>query len=99
MKRLAWVAGVLALAAGIVWVANPAGAGGKKDPTIKDVMKRAHQVGDGLLTRVNQELEEDEPVWPEVQKCTKELVSLGGLLGKFTPPRGEKSSWERNTAA
>jgi cytochrome c556 len=97
MKRWALGAGILALA-------TVALAGGRDDqqPTIKEIMEKAHKgtkQSQALLTQVRNELKKDDPNWEKVQKQAKELVSLGTSLGKNEPPRGDKESWEKLTAA
>jgi len=69
------------------------------DPSIKDIMKRGHGEGKGLLTEIGKELREDEPDWGDIQKDSKELVGLGTALGKNTPPKGDQASWDRLTKA
>jgi cytochrome c556 len=88
MKRLVCAAAGLALLAGIAMAA---------DPTIKEIMTRAHKGSKSLLTNMNTELKEDEPDWNDVQKDSKELVELGTSLGKNRPPKGEQTTWERLT--
>lgn len=88
MKRLVCAAAGLALLAGIAMAA---------DPTIKEIMKRAHRTGTGLLVNIGKELKEDEPDWNDVQKDSKEVVELGTSLGKNKPPKGEQASWDRLT--
>jgi hypothetical protein len=91
MKRLACAAAGLALLAVGVAVAA--------DPTIKDIMTKAHKGGKSLLANINGELKEDEPDWNDVQRDTKELLQLGSSLGKNTPPKGDQASWDRLTKA
>jgi cytochrome c556 len=91
MKRLACgVAGLALLAVGVAMAA---------DPTIKDIMARAHKGSKSLLGTINTELKQDEPDWNDVQKDSKELLDLGKSLGKNEPPRGDKESWDRLTKA
>jgi cytochrome c556 len=91
MKRLVCVAAGLALLTVGVAVAA--------DPTIKDIMIKAHKPGKSLLANIMGELKEDEPDWNDVQKDSKEMVQLGGALGKNTPPKGDQASWDRLTKA
>jgi cytochrome c556 len=88
MKRVLCAAAGLALLGGLAMAA---------DPTIKDIMTKAHKGGNSLLQTMNKELKEDEPDWNDVQKDSKELVELGAALGKNKPPRGEPDSWEKLT--
>jgi len=68
-----------------------------KDPSIKEIMTKAHKGGNSLLFTVGKELKAADPDWEEVQKKTKELVKLGTSLGKNEPSKGEKESWEKLT--
>jgi cytochrome c556 len=91
MKRLACAAaGLVLLAVGVAVAA---------DPSIKDIMIKAHKPGKSLLANINGELREDEPDWNDVQKDSKEMVQLGAALGKNTPPKGDQASWDRLTKA
>src|SRR5436309_5139842 len=95
LRRAAAAALVLGLAVAL----NLSGAKEKKEPSIKDIMTKAHKGGDSLIFTIRKDLKEDEPDWKEVQKDSKELVRLGTSLGKATPPQGEKASWEKLTKA
>jgi cytochrome c556 len=44
-------------------------------------------------------LEAPEPAWETIQKQTREFAELAAALGKNTPPRGSKESWEKLTSA
>jgi hypothetical protein len=84
-------------AAALLIVFGVAAAQDKKDPSIKDIMTKAHKGGDSLIGKLGTQLKADPPPWAEVQKETKDLVDLGSALGKNTPPKGEKESWDRLT--
>ena len=91
---------VAALAAGLVGLAtatDPCGAQGRKDPSIKEIMTKAHKGGDSLLARVGKELQADEPDWADIRQKTQELGSLATALGRHNPPQGEKESWVMRT--
>jgi cytochrome c556 len=94
MKRLAFVLGLVAVVALLSLSHRPAEAA---DPTIKEIMTKAHKGGNSLITTVGKELKEDTPPWADVQKQTKELVELGSSLGKNDPPKGDKESWKKLT--
>jgi hypothetical protein len=68
-----------------------------KDPSIKEIMTKAHKGGNSLLSTVGKDLKSGEPNWDDVQTKTKELVKLGKSLGKNDPPKGDKESWEKLT--
>jgi len=87
MKR--WIVAMIVL--GIAAVAFAA------DPTIKQIMQKAHKPGTGLLTEIGASLKMDEPDWDEIQSHTKDLIELGKGLSKNDPPKGDKASWEKYT--
>jgi cytochrome c553 len=84
-------------AAALLTVIGMAAAQNQKDLSIKDIMGKAHKGGDSLIGKLGKQLKADAPNWEEVQGETKELVSLGTGLGKNTPPKGEKESWDKLT--
>lgn len=93
MKKLAMLAAVLGLvAAGLV------SAQGSKTPSIKDIMSKLGKGTTSLCPTLGKELKDDEPAWDEIQKQTKEFVSLVEALGKNDPPMGTKDSWTRLTS-
>jgi hypothetical protein len=65
----------------------------KKDPSIKEIMTRAHKGARSLLTQVGGDLKETSPAWTDARSKTRELVGLATTLGKRVPPRGERKSW------
>ncbi len=89
--------GVLALLAVIALALNRTVAADEKTPTIKEIMKKAHNGDSSLLGQLRGELRDDEPEWAEIQKQTRELVTLATSLGKNKPPRGEMGSWDKLT--
>src|SRR5438067_185117 len=93
MSRLVGMAALLAAVVGLSARAQD----GDKPPSIKAIMTKAHKGGDSILAKVRIELKTEDTDWAEVQKMSKELVDLGTALGKNTPPRGEKESWQRLT--
>lgn len=93
MTRFASVAAgllVLGLVAGVL--AQDGGA-----PKVADIMKKAHKTKTGLRDQITVEVEKGTQDWPEIQKKTKELVTLASALGKNEPPMGEKASWKKLT--
>jgi hypothetical protein len=98
MKRLIYVALGLALLAAAALTRSPSYAA-DKDPTIKEIMTKAHKGGDAILGTLGKDLKADSPDWDKVQKETKDLVDLGTALGKNDPPKGEKDSWMKLTMA
>src|SRR5437660_7605067 len=90
MKRILWGAGVLGLLLGASVALSQ-----DKNPTVKEIMTRAHKGSGSVLTLLGRELKAEEPNWSDVQKQTKELLTLGGSLGKNEPPKGSTESWQR----
>ncbi len=85
-------------AVALLVVFGVAAAQEKKDASIKDIMNKAHKGGDSIIGKLGKQLKSDTPNWDDVQKESKELVSLGTDLGKATPPKGEKESWSMLTS-
>src|SRR5580704_14890771 len=96
MNRLCCVSAVTAMLAATALTLSLSGA---DQPSIKEIMNKAHRKGDSLLGTIEDDLKQAQPNWDEVQADTKELVSLGAALGKATPRKGGKASWEQLTAA
>jgi cytochrome c556 len=92
MKRIVWGTSVLCLLLMAALAVSQ-----DKNPTVKDIMTRAHKGSTSVLTMLGRELKAEEPDWPDVQKQTKELLTLGTSLGKNEPPKGSKESWQRLT--
>ncbi len=97
MRKLAQTAGVLALLAVVALALSRTGAADNKSPTIKEIMQKAHNGDSSLLGQLRGELRDDVPEWADIQKQTKELVTLASSLGKNNPPRGDKESWQKLT--
>ena len=91
MKRLLAAAVLVAGMIGVV------GAQEKKPPTIDEVMKKVNNPRMGLKTAVDSALKANTIDWEDVQKKSKEMVEHLEALGKNTPPRGAKESWEKLT--
>jgi hypothetical protein len=97
MSRRRWGAALAAVLVVLAASWTPSSADDDKEPTIKEIMTKAHKGGNSLLNTVGKDLKAADPDWAEVQKKTKELVKLGTSLGKATPPKGDKESWEKLT--
>jgi hypothetical protein len=97
MKRLVALACVAAVLAAAVLATGPAGAQGDKAPTVKEIMGKAHKGPNSVIATLGKELRADDPDWADIQKHTKELVTLGSGLAKNEPPKGEKASWQKLT--
>lgn len=95
MMRSGWgVVGLLML--GVVVGLS---AGGNENPTIEQIMEKAHKTKTGLRDQIAAEMKKDAPDWADVQKKTKEFVTLIDALGKNEPPMGDKANWKKLTTA
>ena len=94
MNRLVGMAALLVVVVGLSARAQDR----DKPPSIKAIMTKAHKGGDSILAKLREELKADDTDWAQVQKMSKELVDLGTALGKNTPPKGEKRSWQEKTS-
>ncbi|MBY0522376.1 MAG: cytochrome c [Gemmataceae bacterium] len=77
--------------------ALPSSAEDDKDPSIKEIMTKAHKGGDAILGKIGKDLAAKEPDWADVTKLSKELVGLGASLAKNKPTKGEQESWDKLT--
>ena len=76
---------------------SPTNAQDKKDPSIKDIMTRAHKGGNSLLAAIGKEVKSKTTDFATAEAHAKELVALGVSLGKNEPSKGGKESWEKLT--
>jgi cytochrome c556 len=68
----------------------------EKELTIKEIMGKAHKGPNSILANIAEDLRDvNGPDWDEITDGARELVRLGGALGKSTPPKGEKDSWTK----
>jgi cytochrome c556 len=96
MKRL--TAGLLALTA-LVWLSGRTGAQGEKAADLKATMKKIGDGSSGLFTKLGRELRDTDPTWDDARQMSREIVRLSAGLPKFTPPQGDKASWDKKTKA
>ncbi len=70
---------------------------GQKDdaPTIRDIMGKLNRGPNSLTPSLAKDLRDAEPDWELIQESTAEYVELTRGLGKHTPPKGDKASWQR----
>lgn len=66
-------------------------------PTIKEIMREAHQCRTAYIRDVRMEIDKEEPDWELIRSRSRELVRAGKLLSLNTPPRGSAESWEKLT--
>jgi hypothetical protein len=93
MVRL--TAGVVALAGVLLWLSGNAGAQGDKPSELRDTMKKIGDGSSGLYTKLGRELRDEEPAWDDARKYSQEIARLTAGLAKYTPPQGEKASFEK----
>jgi len=99
---LVLVVGLLGLGASLrqpsAWAGNPPAHGEpEKIPTIQEIMSQSHSCSNNYIYRVRRELQKEDPDWYILANRGDDLVRLGKLLGKNTPPRGTRESWEHLT--
>ena len=96
MRSLLCGVGVLAVLLMASMVSGPAGASSDDETlTIKKVMDKLHKSKTGPLNTLKAALKSDSPDWTEIQKQAKLIATLGAMLPKNDPPRGEKASYEK----
>ena len=88
--------GAMVLAVGLL--VGVVGAADTKSsiPTISDVMRKVNGKA-GLSKAVKAAVSSDMIDWTDVQKKTKEMLEHVEALGKNTPEKGTKESWEKLT--
>ncbi len=67
-------------------------------PTIKEIMREAHQCRTAYIRDVRIEMDKDEPDWELIGARSRELVRAGQLLSLNTPPNGSAESWKKQTS-
>lgn len=67
-------------------------------PTIKEIMREAHQCRSAYIRVVRTEIEKDEPDWALIGGRSRELVRAGKLLSLNSPPKGSAESWDQLTS-
>jgi hypothetical protein len=74
------------------------GPGGPPTPT-GEIMNKLGKGPTSLTTTIGNELKTDPPPWDTIQPQAKEYAQLAGSVGKYDPPKGDKESWKKLTAA
>jgi cytochrome c556 len=77
---------------------RPAGAMDANPPSVKEIMGKANKPT-GIYFNLGQDLKDDNPAWPDIQKEAEDLAKLANSLRKAAPPRGDKDSWGKLTKA
>lgn len=67
-------------------------------PSIKKIMKDAHNAKVGVLPAIRKDLSAPSPDWDKISKESKELVTLAEALAKNAPRKGSKSNWSKVTS-
>jgi hypothetical protein len=80
------------LSLAVVCAVMPAQAQDEK-LTVKDIMGKLHKGPNAPLGLLKKDLQAGNPDWPDIQKTTKDFVTLGTALTKLDPPKGDKTSW------
>ena len=66
-----------------------------KKMSIKEIMGAAHKGDDNLINKIKSAVKAGK--WEDAQTAAKTLAENGTKLGKNTPKRGDKDSWEMLT--
>jgi len=66
-------------------------------PTIVQIMDEAHRCRTNYVGQVTREAGKDDPDWEAAGVRSRDLIRMGELLAKNTPPRGSADSWEHFT--
>jgi hypothetical protein len=72
--------------------------GGGRDSAIKQIMKKLDK-GPNSLNTIDKGLKADQPAWETIQPQTADYAKLAADIGKSDPPKGDKDSWSKLTAA
>ena len=72
-------------------------AGAGKLRTVKEIMGKLNKGPNALTPTLKRGLKEDQPDWPQLQAQSKEYATLSAELAKLSPPRGDKTSWDKLT--
>jgi hypothetical protein len=75
-----------------------AGPGGGSRP-IKDIMIKLNKGQQALTPLIAAALKAESPAWDTIQGQTQEVVRLATAMGQSEPPRGDKDSWQKLSAA
>jgi hypothetical protein len=66
---------------------------------IKDIMTKLNKGPQSLTPLIGAALKAESPAWETVQGQTQEVVRLATAVGQNDPPKGDKDSWQKMTAA
>lgn len=65
-------------------------------PDIETVMKKVNGGKSGLQKSLAGDLKASSVDWDSATKKSKEMFTLISALGKNSPPKGDKASWEKH---
>lgn len=86
------------LGAGAVLVASIAllaGAAEEATPSIKQAMAKLNKGPKSPLATLKTDLAASSPDWDNIQKLSKDFVTLSKAMTKNTPAKGDKASWSK----
>jgi cytochrome c556 len=98
MKRFTWVTAVFVLVS-LMRVGTIPADGGKKSPTVKEIMGKLNKGPTALTPALGKALKAAEPDWEKILEQTKTYIEQVGDLAKNDAPKGTKESWEKLTKA
>ena len=91
--------GIVVLTALLVCLRDRAGAQGEKASELQATMKKIGDGSSGLFIKLGRELRDEEPTWDEARKYSQEMARLTAGLTKYTPPLGDKASFDKQAKA
>ena len=99
MTRVVAVVGLLVLVLGLTVMARAVAADDPKVPTSKEIMTKLNKGPDCLKAVLAKQLKADTQDWTLIQKESREFAEATAALGKNTPKKGDKDSWDKLTKA
>jgi hypothetical protein len=65
--------------------------------SIKEIMVQLNKGQTALTPTIKHELQAATPNWPDIQRQSREYVTLATALGGIAPPMGDRNSWQTLT--
>jgi hypothetical protein len=75
------------------------GGPGGPPSKIREALTKLAKGPNSLTPTIGKEVKEENPPWDAIQPQAKEYAQLAATLGAETPPKGDKDSWAKLTAA
>lgn len=78
---------------------NMPGGPGRPHGPIGEAMTKLAKGPQSLNAQIGNELKTEPPPWDTIQPQAKEFAQLSASLEQYDPPKGDKESWKKQTAA